>query len=184
MDTKVKIFEVIVNRLKDWFMEENKIGSIQDFNRNNDFSILKLIKLHFLVTAINSSKDNTLINKFDFHAMPYGPVETDIYNKIKTSSVFSNFSIDNFKAAFNSNTTPELIENNLIISIDNAINIIREIDSSFINADAGSLVELTHKWNSWKKVYAEALKNGIYSKKMDKDLIIQDNKVLNLELVY
>lgn len=184
MDTKIEIFEVIVHRLKDWFIEENKIVSIEDFNRNNDFSILKLIKLHFLVTAINSSKDDTLINEFDFYAMPYGPVETDIYNKIKISSVFSNFSINNFKAEFESNTPFKLIENNLIISIDNAINSIKEIDSSFINADAGSLVELTHKWNSWKKVYAEALKIGSYSKKMEKDLIIKDNKVLNLELVY
>ena len=83
MDIRIDIFETIVHKLRDWYMEENGIETIEDFNNINDFSILKLIKLHFFVTAINSNEDNSLINKFVFFAMPYGPVETFIYSKIK-----------------------------------------------------------------------------------------------------
>jgi len=184
MDTKIEIFETIVHKLKDWFMEENNMASIADFNSNNDFSILKLIKLHFFVTAINSNEDNTLINRFDFFAMPYGPVETDIYKQIKISCVFSNFSIDNFNANFTENTPNKTISEGIINSINNSITSIKEIDSSFINADAGSLVELTHKWNSWRVVYDEARSNGIYSKPIPRELIKNDNKILNLELAY
>ena len=183
MDTKIEIFETIVHRLKDWFMEENKITSIEKFNSSNDFSILKLIKLHFFVTAINSNIDPVLLNKFDFFAMPYGPVETDIYRKIKDDSKFSNFSINNFKTTFTNNIPSKNIDEELKNSINEAISTIKKIDSCFINADAGSLVELTHKWDSWKIVYAKALRSGIYSKKIEKDLIVRDNKILNLQLV-
>ena len=184
MDSKIEIFETIVHKLKDWFMEENNMVSIADFNDNNDFSILKLIKLHFFVTAINSNEDNTLINEFDFFAMPYGPVETDIYNQIKVSCVFSNFSIDNFKANFTGEFPRFEITQEKIDSINNAILIIKKIDPSFINADAGTLVELTHKWNSWKVIFNEARNSGVYSKPIPKELIKKDNKIFNLELAY
>ncbi len=184
MDSKIEIFETIVHKLKDWFMEENNIASIENFNNNNDFSILKLIKLHFFVTAINSNEDNSLIDKFDFFAMPYGPVETSIYSQIKINNTFSNFSIDNFKANFRSNIPTKEIDSDIINSINNAINSIKKIDSSFINADAGTLVELTHKWNSWKIIYSEARNSGVYSKSIPRELIKKDNKILNLELAY
>ncbi|WPO80029.1 type II toxin-antitoxin system antitoxin SocA domain-containing protein [Flavobacterium sp. KACC 22761] len=183
MSTKIEIFETIVHRLKDWYMEENKITSIEKFNQSNDFSILKLIKLHFFVTAINSNTDPILLDKFEFFAMPYGPVETDIYRKIKDNSSFSNFSINNFKTTFIDNTPSTNIDGAVNNSIDEAIITIKKIDSCFVNADAGSLVELTHKWDSWKFVYAEAVRSGIYSKKIEKDLIVRDNKILNLQLV-
>lgn len=184
MDTKIEIFETIVHKLKNWFMEENNINSIEDFNRNNDFSILKLIKLHFFVVAINSNDDNTLIEKFDFFAMPYGPVETEIYSNFKNNYKFSNFSINNFKTEFTTNLPSKEISKNIIQSIDQAIDSIKNIDSSFINADAGSLVELTHKWNSWKIIYNEARSNNSYSKQIPSELIKKDNKILNLELAY
>lgn len=184
MDSKIEIFETIVHKLKDWFMEENNMVSTADFNDNNDFSILKLIKLHFFVTAINSNEDSTLINEFDFFAMPYGPVETDIYKQIKVSSVFTNFSIDNFKANFTGEIAGFQITQDKIDSINSAILSIKKIDPSFINADAGTLVELTHKWNSWKVIFNEARNSGVYSKPIPKELIKKDNKIFNLELAY
>ncbi len=184
MDIRIDIFETIVHKLRDWYMKENGIDTIEDFNDSNDFSILKLIKLHFFVTAINSNEDNSLIDKFTFFAMPYGPVETFIYSKIKIDSNFSNFSIDNFKANFRGGYPINTIDDDIILSIDKAINSIKEIDSSFVNADAGSLVELTHKWNSWRVVFNEARSSGVFSKAIPNELIKRDNKILNLELAY
>ncbi len=184
MDIRIDIFETIVHKLRDWYMEENGIETIEDFNNINDFSILKLIKLHFFVTAINSNEDNSLINKFVFFAMPYGPVETFIYSKIKIDGDFSNFSINNFKANFRGSLPTITIDSDIISSIDEAINSIKAIDFSFINADAGSLVELTHKWNSWRVVFNEARSNGVFSKEIPNALIMSDNKILNLELAY
>ncbi|HOD11421.1 MAG TPA: DUF4065 domain-containing protein, partial [Flavobacterium sp.] len=179
METKIEIFEFIVHRLKDWFMEKNSISSLEDFNRKNDFSVLKLIKLHFLVSTIDSAKNDALLNQFTFYAMPYGPVETVIYNRIKSNPIFSSFSVDNFKSNFiNNDYQSEWNDSDLIDIIDKSIAKLKDIDDNLINADAGSLVEVTHKWNSWKMTYSQARDLGQYSKQIDNDLIKNDNKYL------
>lgn len=183
METKIEIFEFIVHKLKDWFMEKNNIFSLEDFNRKNDFSVLKLIKLHFLVSTIDSAKNDNLLNEFTFYAMPYGPVETDIYSRIKDNPNFTSFSVDNFKSNFRNDNYIGNWENiNLISTIDQSILKLRDIDDNLINADAGSLVELTHKWNSWKSTYLEARKNGFYSKEIKNENIVNDNKYLSVEI--
>lgn len=181
---KIQIFESIVHMLKDWYMDVNKISSLDDFNVKNDFSVLKLMKLHFLVTAINSNENDDLISEFSFFAMPYGPVETDIYDKIKKNSNFSNFSVNNFRANFSENIPSEIIDIPLQDSIALAITTIKKIEPTLICADAGSLVELTHKWNCWQKTFKEAQLEGVLSKKIPNDLIKKDNKFLNIEMVW
>lgn len=183
METKIQIFEFIVHRLKDWFMEKNGIYNIDDFNKKNDFSVLKLIKLHFLVTTIDSAKNDALLNQFTFYAMPYGPVETFIYNRIKDNPIFNSFTVDNFKSDFrNDNYQSEWNDMYLIDIIDNSIAKLKDIDYNLINADAGSLVEVTHKWNSWKMTYSQARDSGVYSKEMNNELIKNDNKYLSLQI--
>jgi len=181
---KIQIFEVIVHVLKNWYMDSKKISNIHDFNKVNDFSILKLIKLHFLVTAINSNQDDSLLNEFEFYAMPYGPVETSIYDKIKNDSNFSNFSLNNFKATFDSNEPVDDIDDNLYHSILTSIELIKKIEPTLILSDAGSLVELTHKWNCWTRTFKDAKNNGYYSKLIPSDLIKKDNKILNIEQIW
>jgi len=181
---KIQIFEAIVHLLKNWYMDSKNISNIDDFNRVNDFSILKLIKLHFLITAINSNEDDTLLNEFEFFAMPYGPVETSIYDKIKRDSNFSNFSLNNFKATFQSDKPANNIDPELHNSVLKSIELIKKIEPTLILSDAGSLVELTHKWSCWIRTFKEAESNGYYSKLIPSDLIKKDNKILNIELIW
>lgn len=180
---KIQLFEHIVYELKKWFMDYNEINSDDEFNEVNDFSFLKIIKLHFLVSAINSHNDDALLRNFNFYAMPYGPVETDIYSKIKESYKFNGFNMTNFR----SNFSEESIENNINLKlaqdINNSISIIRKIEPRLINADASSLVELTHLWSSWQETYREALDEGFYSREIPVEKIINDRKILNLDLV-
>jgi uncharacterized phage-associated protein len=183
METKIEIFEFIVHKLKDWFIEKNGLNSLVEFNQKNDFSTLKLLKLHFLVSSIESSVDDKLLNQFSFYAMPYGPVETEIYNRIKTNPNFKSFNVNNYKSIFSCNDYKGDWNDTLLInSIERSISKLKEIDYNLINADAGSLVELTHKWNSWKITYSQARGNGIYSKEMNNELIKNDNKYLNLQI--
>jgi uncharacterized phage-associated protein len=183
METKIEMFEFIVHKLKDWYMDVNDIHSLDEFNKRNDFSILKLIKLHFLVSTVNSRDDDKLLNEFTFYAMPYGPVETIIYNRIKANPCFSSFTVDNFKSVFTSNDYKGSWYNeSLISSIKASLNKLKDMDENLINADAGSLVELTHKWNSWRITYSEARNQGQYSKEMDRELIKRDNKYLSLQI--
>lgn len=183
MENKINIFEFIVHELKKWYSEKNEINSLLEFNAKNDFSILKLIKLHFLVVTINSGKEGILLDEFSFFAMPYGPVETDIYTRIKTNPDFTSFTVNNFKSVFrDENYLGEVIEKGIMDSIEKSIQRLKEVDDNLINADAGSLVELTHKWNSWRITYSEARKLGKYSLPISSELIKKDNKYLSLEV--
>lgn len=183
MEPKIEIFEFIVHKLKDWFMEKNNVFSLEEFNRKNDFSVLKLIKLHFLVSTIDSAKDDSLLNQFTFFAMPYGPVETDIYSKIKENPDFGSFVVDNFKSTFSTeNYTGNWRNVELESLIDKSILKLKRLDENLINADAGSLVDLTHNWNSWKITYSEARAINSYSKEINNDLIRRDNKYLSVEI--
>lgn len=183
METKIEIFEFIVHKLKDWYMDVNDIHNLEDFNKRNDFSILKLIKLHFLVSTVNSRDDDKLLNEFTFYAMPYGPVETIIYNRIKTNPNFNSFTVNNFKSNFIlDNYNGNWHNEDLINSVNKSLFKLKDMDQDLINADAGSLVELTHKWNSWRVTYSEARSSGSYSKEMDRELIKKDNKYLSLQI--
>lgn len=183
MDTKIEIFETIVHKLKDWFMEENNIASIEEFNRNNDFSILKLIKLHFFVVAINSKENDILLNQNKFYAMPYGPVETYIYNSYKTNPIFDSFKISNEKISFQENIQTPDLQGNYSNAINDSIKKLKKLEPELILADAGSLVELTHTWNSWKKNYNLAKSNGRYSHPIPTEEIKNDLKIVNLNFI-
>lgn len=179
----IEIFKNIVFYLKDWYMEKMSITEIDEFNQTNDLNILKIIKLHFFVVAINSKNNDLLLNNNEFHAMPYGPVETNVYNTYKLNPNFTEFTISNEKIFFlNNPQRPELPEQYSTAIIE-SINALKKIEPELILADAGLLVELTHAWNSWKKNYNLARLCGKYSHPIPKDEIKNDLKIVNLNFI-
>ncbi|SFC52917.1 Panacea domain-containing protein [Flavobacterium phragmitis] len=180
MANSTEIFKNVVYHLSNRYIEQTKI-TLDQFNENNDFTILKLIKLHFFVIVINSEKDRELLDINEFWAMPYGPVETNIYSQIRREKNFTEFILSNEKLYF-SNNKPNintLIENKIIDSI----NLLLELEPRLLFTDAGTLVELTHKWNCWRKNYSLARARNSYSSIIPKEDIINDIKVVNLDLV-
>ena len=78
MEEKKAYFEYLIDSL------------IQRNNCSFDgFTTLKLIKLLFLVVGVSSTEqERGLTTIFDkFVAMPYGPVESDIYNCIQNNAL-------------------------------------------------------------------------------------------------
>ncbi len=166
---KIDIFEYIIFKLCKWYEDENN-----DFE-NNDLSLLKVFKLHFLVCAINSKNDPTLLDIFDnFHALPYGPVESDIYDSLTNLKYFEltrnccSPMVDEEEMSF------EFINSSIKESIDISIKILRIKDKKMILLPAGILVDYTHEWDSWKKAYRRGLKLGRFSYQMDQQDIIND----------
>ncbi|MFP7657615.1 hypothetical protein [Chryseobacterium proteolyticum] len=111
MDTKKLAFEYFLCELMKWDMEARHL---EDFNTNNDLSILKSLKLLFFTVAIDAKNNNPLLNIFNnFHAMPLGHVELDVYNQYSDLTYFSldryslklkNISWDDVQKSLNSNT--------------------------------------------------------------------------------
>lgn len=176
----IEIFKNIVFQLRNFYIQKNGLTE-SDFNKNNDFSILKLIKLHFFVVAINSENDDFLLEKNEFWAMPYGPVETKIYNEIKNNKNFGEFILSNDKIIFKRDK-PII---NLVTEekITFSIKLLLELEPRILFTDAGTLVDLTHKWNCWRINYSLARARNTYSSIIPKEDIKGDIKIVNLDLV-
>jgi len=176
-DQKARYFEYVLKALLDWYAE--KAG-----NDTNDFNILKSIKLLFFVSAAGGNKEeNQLIEQvFDnFVAMPYGHVESDVYDEIKLNQGHLEFfQIDNNRTrthqTFHSHDLDPLITN----QIDRAVNFLFVANPGLVHMSSFDLVNLSHAWYSWQKYYALAVQQGQRSIAIPAEVIIQEDKIYSL----
>lgn len=173
---KNQAFEYFVLKLIEWFQEVNEGVQI------NDLSTLKVLKLLFFNSAIDSQKgeiDTLLDNPFNrFYAMPYGHVESDIYNSIRHNEL-PNLKIDNTSSRF-VNTNVIFPECEIKNKIDVSISKLKKENVDLINMTSFQLVELSHSWYSWKFYYSKAKKNGSYSELIPNEIIKSEQKFYQL----
>lgn len=150
---KIIAFEYLVYRLIEWY--NTTISSTNVMPPN--FSRLSVLKLLFLTAAvkdetIDNIDEKDLLGTFDrFCAMQYGPVEIDVYSAIVNDTTqiyrFGNNSIEAKSSTYS-------IFNNLSepirVSIEKAIEILRAKNPYIVGYNATQLVNITHKWQSWK----------------------------------
>lgn len=155
---KLQITNYILLKLGDWFYELNP-------NRiDNDLSVLKSLKLIFLLSTIKKDEENSnlLDLGFSFKAMPYGPVETDVYKAYQEGklNIISNKGLD-----YNSlkEIDFESIEPNIREMIDKNIDLLKKENYYLISKSASYLVDLTHLYSSWKNNFKKAQAKGNFS---------------------
>mgnify|MGYP004470313343 CR=1 FL=1 len=167
MDKNV-LFEYIVYKL-DWW--KSKIGSADV----PSFTKLRLQKILFLICAWNVSKDNMkLLNVFNrFYALPYGPVEMDIYEVMKNGS-FKQMRFCGNECIYNfadSNFT--VISNVYKGYVDDAINHFVSENKDYLTMPIFDLVDITHKWTVWKTSMEVAKFLGSKKEKMSSEDILK-----------
>ena len=171
---KINSFEYLTSKLIDWYEKKN---NSRDFE--NKFSTLKLIKLHFFVCAastVNSEID--LLSTFNrFHAMPYGHVESDIYDAINSDNL-QYFKID--KYSIKTKATISKFDCELKDSINKAIDLLITKNPDLINYSAMDLVELSHQWHSWQSIYNLARSQNMYSLPIPSEVIRKEDKFFHL----
>lgn len=178
---KGQAFEYFVYQLQKWYI--GKYGSFE----NNDFSILKVLKLLFFCSAIEAEKDkdDTLLDiAFDnFYAIPYGHVESDVYNAIRGGEL-SFFKIDRDKTTLNSSNIDDNnftnLPSNIKTKIDSSFKKLLEKNEKVLEMLPLDLVLLSHLWYSWRYYYNKAKEKGVYSEKIPNSVIKLENKVLYL----
>lgn len=143
------LFEYLVFRLDEWKKNIEK--------RNEKvpaFTKLRLQKILFLVCAWNVENTNRkLLNIFNqFYALPYGPVEIDIYDAMKNNKIFQHIS-------FNSNECIYCkLESAMFASIssvhrkwiDEAMDDFVKNDRKYLTMPVFDLVDITHRWSAWR----------------------------------
>lgn len=175
MEKKIKAFEYIISLLVDWLIE---LTNVDEETALKEFNKLKLFKLHFFVSAINTGANhgnNDLLGTFNaFYALPYGPVESDIYNHINQLHIFS---ISN-QGISRINNDDHLYFNELdTLSIRNAVAALRKKNDKLVTYTAFDLVELSHQWPVWRVLYDRALQLGRKSIPMPSSLIRASSKI-------
>jgi uncharacterized phage-associated protein len=159
-------------------IDVSKIHSLQ----NNDFSILKTQKLLFLLTAVNAANGSSyLIDEvFDnFVAMPYGPVEIDVYDDTKNDRL-NFFKISSTSTIMTSDADFSKLDSNDKKQIDDSIQLLLNKNPNIFGLKANILVEITHMYYSWKLKYSEARQNNSFKEPIPKELIISENKYFSL----
>lgn len=166
MHTKQKAFEFVCYQLYDWYEELNT-------SHENDLSILKVMKLLFFVAAVKKGDSTDLLETFtNFKAMPLGPVEMDVYTQLNNIMRNGSVYIDRDHMVVN-RVDQELSDadrESILVSVD----ALKSKNRDIINYDASRLVNLSHKWDSWKKSFNMAIFNGKNIWVMNPDLIRKD----------
>lgn len=171
LERKNRVFEILVFRLIDWYGNNSVRTNLESFTK------LKLQKLLFLVSAATATIDHRrLLGVFDnFYAMPYGPVESDIYNTmVRDGFEYISFTNDYIEIKGELNASGFDCEKALI---EEAILLLQSRNPRLIHYTAAQLVEITHKWTSWKYAFEIATLLGKGSAKIDIDSICNDYKI-------
>lgn len=172
-EDKILYFEYILSKLIIWYKEIFPTVSHPELK----FSKLKVLKLLFFVTTINSSKRKRgLLDIFNkFYAMSYGPVESDIYNAIlkDTTTIFN---IGDQYTTIKNGQNFERLNPNIKKEIDNSIENLKKTNKNLICFDSYKLVDISHKWNSWINSMNIALALGKRSELMNVEDILNDTK--------
>lgn len=178
MNNKLIAFEYIISQLINWFVELKECTedqALQEFNK------LKIFKLHFFVSAIDTKeKNNTnpdLLDTFnEFWALPYGPVESFVYNHLKDLHIYS---ITSGPIAKKNEIGIYFDDMDLTTKtyIDKSIEQLRKKNEEIVTYPAFDLVELSHQWPVWRLLYNRALRQGKRSSEMPSELIRASTKI-------
>lgn len=167
---KIKAFDYMLQQFDQWRTDYFKSHNIPV----KPLSRLIVLKLLFLTAAPKTNKGKDLLDIFDnFYALPYGPVESDIYNAIQ-ENLLPSYHIKE-RTVEKKTLQPYKQKDPLIIKITNAIQELKKVNPNIIGLNSFELVEITHKWDSWNRSIKFAEFMGRSSAKMLTESIRSDS---------
>lgn len=170
---KKDLFEYLIFRLEKW---KEKIGEKQV----PVFSKLRLQKILFLVcTCMATNEEKKLLSIFDdFYALPYGPVEMEIYEAMKRNKGFRYVSFKGSVCVYDK--LEDSMFDNLPVKerkwIDEAVDKFIAEKRNYLTIPVFDLVEITHRWSVWYVMMEYAKSIGHNMEKMEIDDILKSTK--------
>lgn len=145
MANKKLLFEYLVYQLDQWKQEKH-------FRSQVIYTKLKLQKILFLVASVKFKNDTypllSIFNKF--YALPYGPVEMDIYEAMNKNSFTNiNFNGNECNFSFVEGCFMDL-DTTQKGAIKEALQVIKDMEADYISMPPFELVDITHKWTAWQ----------------------------------
>lgn len=174
---KIEAFDYMLHLFEEWRDNYETI-------KGKPFPKLTAMKLLFLAAAPKEEGGDDLLDIFDnFYAMPYGPVEIDVYNAIQEDKLPS-FSVKYRSIEPREGAEPynaKRYNDKFYHRVRNALNDLKEKNEKLVLLNAFELVEITHRWSSWNRAmdFAEFMKQ--LSAKMSIDSIRDSSKIFDLK---
>lgn len=169
---KKELFEYLVFLLVKWAKELRPTKEVY-------LSKLRLQKILFFAATINARKDDhPLLDVFDrFYALPYGPVEVDIYDAMNAND-FSTITFESNYCTYNNLMEREFkdIPEELKGVLEKAILSLKGVGFDYLYSSVFELVDITHKWTVWEVSMRFAEIMGRHREEMSIDSIC-DSKV-------
>lgn len=173
MGNKIQCFEYILYQLISWYKELRPTDvSLLSFTR------LKVLKLLFFVSVVRQEDEPDLLDIFNnFYAMQHGPVESDIYTAMTASTLqHYKFKSRSIEVGSVREQDFQFLDSNIRNRIVNSINLLRQQNKNIVTYTASQLVNLSHKWDSWKMSMHIAEVEDKGSAPMNVDLIRSDKQ--------
>lgn len=167
---KIEAFDYMLHLFEEWRDNHETI-------KGKPFPKLTAMKLLFLAAAPKEEGGDDLLDIFDnFYAMPYGPVESDIYNAIQEDKLPS-FSVKYRSIEPREGAEPynaKRYNGKLYHRVRNAVNDLKEKNEKLVLLNA-------FRWSSWSRAmdFAEFMKQ--LSAKMSIDSIRDSSKIFDLK---
>lgn len=180
---KIEAFDYMLHLFEEWRDNHETI-------KGKPFPKLTAMKLLFLAAAPKEEGGDDLLDIFDnFYAVPYGPVEIDVYNAIQENKLPSytvNYrhierKVDELYKPRNTTVWTGREHGDLYNRIRDAVNDLREKNEKLVLLNAFELVEITHRWFSWNRAMDFAEFMGQMSAKMSIDSIRDSSKIFDLK---
>lgn len=168
------VFEYLVFRLNEWKLklEKEKI-------KVPVFTKLRLQKILFLICAWKAESTNRKLLKIfnQFYALPYGPVEMDIYEAMKNRIYFQYINFDGNECIYNN------LEESMFVAvseecrnlIDEAVDDFSKNHRQYLTMPVFDLVDITHRWSAWKITMDIATFFGNKKEKMSVECICRSS---------
>lgn len=168
------VFEYLVFRLNEWKLklEKEKI-------KVPVFTKLRLQKILFLICAWKAESTNRKLLKIfnQFYALPYGPVEMDIYEAMKNRISFQYINFDGNECIYNN------LEESMFVDvskecrnlIDEAVDDFSKDHRQYLTMPVFDLVDITHRWSAWKITMDIATFFGNKKEKMSVECICRSS---------
>lgn len=168
------VFEYLVFRLNEWKLklEKEKI-------KVPVFTKLRLQKILFLICAWKAESTNRKLLKIfnQFYALPYGPVEMDIYEAMKNRIYFQYINFDGNECIYNN------LEESMFVAvseecrnlIDEAVDDFSKDHRQYLTMPVFDLVDITHRWSAWKITMDIATFFGNKKEKMSVECICRSS---------
>lgn len=168
---KYLLFEYFMFSLYKWNKE-------MDSSCKAEYTKLQLHKLLFFASAIDTTAvHHEMLDIFSrFYALPYGPVELDIYEAMKKGKIGC-ISVSDRLCMLDSvaDNYFEDLDMNLRNVVDMAITNLKRLNVNYFTMPPFQLVEISHCWTAWRDAYSFAMLCGSKQEPMSVEAICKSD---------